>query len=438
MPPPLVQLDDVALTFGGAPLLDGVDLNVGPGERVCVVGRNGSGKSTLLKIAAGLVEPDRGTCFIQPGATIRYLPQEPDFAGFESVIDYVEAGLGPADDRHAARYLLEQLGLRVGEDPTALSGGEARRAAIAWVLAPAPDILLLDEPTNHLDLPAIEWLEAELAARECALVVISHDRRFLANLSRVTIWLDRGKARRLQRGFAHFEVWRDDILAEEERERTKLDRKIEAEEHWMRFGVTARRKRNMRRVAQLEALRQRRREASRPAGQAVMNAAAERLGALAIEAKGLTKSYGSATVVRDFSIRIERGDRIGIVGPNGSGKTTLAGLLTGAIALDAGTVRHGASLSVVTLDQRRESLDPNWTVSEELTGGRGDSVMIGGQVRHVVGYMRDFLFDPKEMSDVIAHIPKIATISPSSGHRRNPVGNKRLPGKGDQSCARGS
>jgi ABC transport system ATP-binding/permease protein len=202
--------------------------------------------------------------------------------------------------------------------------------------------------------------------------------------------------RRLQRGFAHFEAWRDDILAEEERERTKLDRWIEAEEHWMRYGVTARRKRNMRRVARLGALRQRRREASRPAGQAVMNAAAERLGALAIESKGLTKSYGSATVVSDFSIRIERGDRIGIVGPNGSGKTTLADLLTGALAPDAGTVRHGANLSVVTLDQRRDSLNPDRTVSEELTGGRGDTVMIGGQVRHLVGYMRDFLFDPKQ------------------------------------------
>ena len=239
MPPPLLQLAEIALTFGGAPLLDGVDLNVGPGERVCVVGRNGSGKSTLLKIAAGLVEPDRGTRFIQPGATIRYLSQEPDLAGFDSVIDYVEAGLGPADDRHAAHYLLEQLGLRGDRDPAALSGGEARRAALARVLAPTPDILLLDEPTNHLDLPAIEWFEAELAAREAALVIISHDRQFLANLSRVTIWLDRGKARHLQRGFADFEAWRDDLLAEEERERTKLDRKIETEEHWMRYSVTA-------------------------------------------------------------------------------------------------------------------------------------------------------------------------------------------------------
>jgi ABC transport system ATP-binding/permease protein len=396
MAAPLLQLGDIALTFGGAPLLDGVDLNVAPGERVCLVGRNGSGKSTLLRIAAGLVEPDRGRRFLQPGATIRYLPQEPDLTAYATVENYVEAGLGPGDDRHAAHYLLEQLGLSGDEACAALSGGEARRAALARVLAPMPDILLLDEPTNHLDLPAIEWLEAELAGRQSALVIISHDRRFLANLSRATLWLDRGKARRIGRGFGEFEAWRDDILAEEERDRTKLDRKIEAEEHWMRYGVTARRKRNMRRVAQLHALRQSRREARRATGTAVMAAAAaERSGALVIEAKNLAKNY-TAPVVMDFSIRIERGDRIGIVGPNGSGKTTLVKLLTGTLAPDAGTVKLGANLNVVTLDQGRESLNPDWTVSEALTGGRGDTVMVGSKARHVVGYLRDFLFGPEQ------------------------------------------
>jgi ATP-binding cassette subfamily F protein uup len=405
MAPPLLQLGGIALTFGGAPLLQGVDLVVAPGERTCLVGRNGSGKSTLLKIAAGLVDPDRGTHFVQPGVTIRYLPQEPDLAGFAAVADYLEAGLGPNDDRHAARYLMEQLALNGGEDPAALSGGEARRAALARVLAPDPDILLLDEPTNHLDLPAIEWLEAELAARQAALVIISHDRRFLGNLSRATVWLDRGKARRIERGFSVFEAWRDDILAEEERDRTKLDRKIEAEEHWMRYGVTARRKRNMRRVAQLAALRQSRRDARRATGTAAISAAAaERSGALVIEAKGLFKSFtvdavanrNAAPVVADFSIRIERGDRIGIVGPNGSGKTTLVKLLTGALAPDSGTVRLGANLQAVTLDQGRESLDPDWTVSEALTGGRGDTVVVGREAKHVVGYMRDFLFAPEQ------------------------------------------
>src|ERR1700754_3113553 len=201
MAPPLIQLKDIKLTFGGTPLLSCVELAVSPAERVCLIGRNGSGKSTLLKIAAGLIEPDSGSRFVQPGSTIRYLPQEPDFAGHATTLAYVEAGLGPGDDRYAARYLLEQLGLRGDEDPAKLSGGEARRAALARVLAPSPDILLLDEPTNHLDLTTIEWLEQELAARDSALVIISHDRRFLSNLSRSTVWLDRGMTRRIERGF---------------------------------------------------------------------------------------------------------------------------------------------------------------------------------------------------------------------------------------------
>src|SRR6186713_1673412 len=201
MAPPLIQLKDIALTFGGTPLLRGIELSVAPAERVCLVGRNGSGKSTLLKIAAGLVEPDGGSRFVQPGATIRYLPQEPDFGDHKTTLAYVEAGLGASDDAHQARYLIEQLGLSGDEDPAHLSGGEARRAALARVLAPAPDILLLDEPTNHLDLTTIEWLERELLARRAALVTISHDRRFLANLSQSTIWLDRGKTRRIERGF---------------------------------------------------------------------------------------------------------------------------------------------------------------------------------------------------------------------------------------------
>jgi ABC transport system ATP-binding/permease protein len=397
MAAPLLQLSAIALTFGGTPLLEGADLIVSAGERLCLVGRNGSGKSTLLKIAAGLIEPDSGTTFRNPDATIRYLPQEPDFSGFATVSDYVEAGLGPNDDRNATRYLMEQLGLRGEDNPAELSGGEARRAALVRALAPSPEILLLDEPTNHLDLPAIEWLEGELAARKSALVIISHDRRFLANLSRATVWLDRGKVRRIDRGFAAFEAWRDDVLAEEERERHKLDRKIEAEEHWMRYGVTARRKRNMRRVAGLKALRQNRRDARRAAGTVAMSAAeAERSGALVIEASGISKSYGSSPVVADFSTRILRRDRIGIVGPNGSGKTTLVNLLTGALAPDSGSVRLGANLQMATLDQRRESLDPGWTVSEALTGGRGDTVMIGGRAKHVVSYMRDFLFSPEQ------------------------------------------
>ncbi|MBX9873231.1 MAG: ATP-binding cassette domain-containing protein, partial [Beijerinckiaceae bacterium] len=330
MAPPLLHLRNISLTFGGAPLLDDVELAVSPGERACLVGRNGSGKSTLLRIAAGLVEPDRGSRFVQPGATVRYLPQEPDLSGHASTLSYVQAGLAPGDDLHQARYLLERLGLSGDEDPARLSGGEARRAALARVLAPAPDILLLDEPTNHLDLASIEWLERELAQRRSALVLISHDRRFLHTLSRATVWLDRGSARRIELGFGAFEAWRDARLAEEEEEQRKLDRKIEAEQHWLRYGVTARRKRNVRRLAALQKLRQDRRDYRGTAGNATIAAAqADKSGALVIEAEGIGKAFGARRIVENFSIRIMRGDRIGIVGPNGSGKTTLIGLLTG-------------------------------------------------------------------------------------------------------------
>jgi ABC transport system ATP-binding/permease protein len=393
MAPPLIQLKDIALTFGGTPLFGGVELAVAPSDRLCLIGRNGSGKSTLLKIAAGLVEPDRGTRFVQPGATIRYLPQEPDFAGHTTTLAYVEAGLGPGDDRHAARYLLQQLGLHGDEDPAQLSGGEARRAALARVLAPSPDILLLDEPTNHLDLPTIEWLEQELDSRRSALVLISHDRRFLANLSRATAWLDRGAIRQIDRGFAAFESWRDEVLAEEEREQHKLDRKIVEEEHWLRYGVSGRRKRNVKRLGNLQAMRAARKNYRGTIGNANLAAAeAEKSGRLVIEAKGIGKSYGGRKIVDNFSTRVLRGDRVGVIGPNGAGKTTLVNLLTGADAPDSGSVRLGANIAMATLDQHRESLDPKATLAEALTGGRGDQIMVGGRPRHVIGYMKDFLF----------------------------------------------
>jgi ATP-binding cassette subfamily F protein uup len=398
MAPPLLQLKDIVLTFGGTPLLAGAELSVGAGERVSLIGRNGSGKSTLLRIAAGVTEPDGGAVFVQPGAVVRYLPQEPDFSGFATSLAYVEAGLRlsddhHADDPHAARQKLEQLGLTGEEDPTHLSGGEARRAGLARVLAADPDILLLDEPTNHLDLTTIEWLERDLGARRTALVIVSHDRRFLSNLSRSMVWLDRGRTRRIERGFAHFEEWRDAVLADEEREQHKLGRKIVAEEHWLRFGVTGRRKRNMRRVGLLQALRERRRTyRAGPGNAAIVAGAAAPSGAQVIEAAGISKSYAGRPIVRDFSIRIQRGDRIGIVGPNGSGKTTLINLLTGQMQPDSGTVRLGSALAVATLNQHRDSLDPNVTVADALTGRAGDTVMVNGQAKHVMSYMKDFLF----------------------------------------------
>jgi ATP-binding cassette subfamily F protein uup len=397
MAPPLLLLQDIALTFGGTPLIESAELSVSPGERACLVGRNGSGKSTLLKIAAGLVEADRGKRFVQPGATVRYLAQEPDLGASPSTLAYVEAGLGPGDDPYRARYLLEQLGLTGEEEPARLSGGEARRAALAHVLAPAPDILLLDEPTNHLDLPAIEWLESELKSLRSAMVLISHDRRFLESLSQATTWLDRGMTRRMERGFAHFETWRDEVLEQEEAEHHKLGRKLASEADWLRYGVTARRKRNVRRLGNLHAMRAQYRDRTRAVGTVSINLAeAEQSGTLVVEAEGISKTYDGRPIVTDLSLRILRGDRLGIIGPNGAGKTTLINLLTGVLPPDDGRVRLGANLQMVTLDQRRMSLDPSATVAETLTGGRGDTVLIGGQAKHVIGYMKDFLFSPEQ------------------------------------------
>jgi ATP-binding cassette subfamily F protein uup len=397
MAAPLLLLQNIGLHLGRSTLLDGAELSVGAGERLCLVGRNGSGKSTLLKIGAGLVEPDSGSRFLQPGATIRYLPQEPVLSGFETVRAYVEADLAPGDDPNRAYYFLGKLGLTGDEATGTLSGGEARRAALARVLAPAPDILLLDEPTNHLDLPAIEWLENELRAMRSALVLISHDRRFMENLGRATVWLDRGATRRLERGFAEYEVWRDEVLEQEERERHKLDRKIAMELDWVRYGVTARRKRNQRRMAELRALRRERREQRQAAGNVKLAAAeASQSGTAVIEAKNISKSYGAAPVVRDFSIRILRGDRVGIVGANGAGKTTLLNLLTARLEPDSGEVKLGANLALASLDQSRALLDPGMTLSGVLTGGVGDIVHVGGQGRHVMSYMKDFLFQPEQ------------------------------------------
>ena len=397
MAAPILLLQDIHLHFGRTTVLDGAELSVAQGERLCLVGRNGSGKSTLLKIAAGLMEADGGTRFAQPGATIRYLPQEPTLAGFANTLAYVEAGLAPGDDPNRAYYLLGKLGLDGTEATDRLSGGEARRAALARVLAPSPDILLLDEPTNHLDLPAIQWLEEELQSLSSALVLISHDRRFLENLSRATLWLDRGFTRRLDRGFAGYEAWRDEVLAQEERDAHKLDRKIAMELDWVRYGVTARRKRNQRRMAELGDLRRTRREQRQAAGSVKFSVAdTDYAGTRVSEAKAISKSYDGVPVVRDFSIRILRGDRLGIVGPNGSGKTTLLNLLTGRLKPDSGEVKLGTNLQMATLDQNRALLDPETTLSAVLTGGVGDTVEVGGRSRHVMSYMKDFLFLPEQ------------------------------------------
>ncbi|EGP58223.1 ABC transporter, nucleotide binding/ATPase protein [Agrobacterium tumefaciens F2] len=400
-----MKLDDIKLTFGVTPLLDGANLQVEPGDRICLVGRNGSGKSTLMKIAAGLVEAQSGEVFRHPSATIRYLEQAPDFAGYDTVQAYAEAGLGPGDDAYRVTYLLEHLGLTGQEHPESLSGGEARRAALARVMAPEPDILMLDEPTNHLDLPTIEWLEGELQQTRSALVLISHDRRFLEKVSTSTVWLDRGQSRRLNRGFAHFEEWRDKVLEEEELEQHKLGKAIEREEHWMRYGVTARRKRNMRRVGELQAMRAEYRGHKGPQGAVQATAADVReSGKLVIEAEAITKSYGERVIIAPFSLRVHRGDCIGLVGPNGAGKTTLLKMLTGQLEPDSGTVKLGTNLEIATLDQKREDLNPNDTLAHYLTDGRGDNLLVNGELKHVTGYMKDFLFQPEQARTPIRNL----------------------------------
>ena len=393
----LLSLKNIRLNFGGRPLLDGAELALADDERLCLVGRNGSGKSTLLKIVAGLVEPDEGEEFLQPGTTVHYLPQEPDFGNFESVLAYVEAGLGPMGDHWRAQHYLRELGLTGDEQPSQLSGGEMRRSALARALASDPDILLLDEPTNHLDLPAIEWLEAELKALRGALILISHDRRFMEALSNRTVWIDRGQTRRMDRGFVHFEEWRDQVLEAEEREQALLAQSIAREEHWMRYGVTARRKRNMRRVALLGSLRTQQKEHVGKQGAVKLSVSDANLsGKLVAEVTRLSKSFGTRTIVSNLDLLILRGNRLALVGPNGAGKTTLIKLITGQLDPDSGKVKLGTNLDIVTLDQNRGSLKPDDLLADVITGGRGSSVTINGEVKHVMTYMKDFLFRPEQ------------------------------------------
>lgn len=401
----VLALDNISLTHGGTPLFEGVQLQVNEGDRVALVGRNGSGKSTLLKIAAGLVEPDSGSRFVHPGSTVRYLPQEPDLSAYASVGEFVEEGLTEGDDPFRATYLMEHLGLAPDMPTSRLSGGEARRAALARVLAPKPDLLLLDEPTNHLDLPAIEWLETELKGHRGALVLISHDRRFLSTLTRRTVWLDRARIQAANLGFAQFEEWRDKLLEEEEAAQHKLDRQIAREEHWVRYGVTARRKRNVRRMSELAALRQQKRDHRGPTGQVNLAVSEGRAsGAIVIDAKNIGFAFDERPIVENLSLRVLRKDRLALVGPNGAGKTTLINLLTGAIAPHSGEVKLGTNLQMAMLDQKRDQLDPQTSLKDALTHGAGDWVEINGQRRHFAAYMKDFLFVPEQAGTPIGKL----------------------------------
>ena len=395
--PPLLTLQNIQLTFGSTPLFEGADLAVMPRDRICLVGRNGSGKSTLLKMADGQIEADGGDYFLKPGTTTRYLPQEPDLTGFASIRDYIEAGLEGSDDGYRIPYLLDALGLSGDEEPTHLSGGEIRRAALARTLAPEPDILMLDEPTNHLDLPAIEWLEGEVASMNSALLLISHDRRFLEKLSRKTVWVDRGVTHTMDKSFAHFEDWRDEFLEQEQLEHHKLKRQIHREQHWVVHGVSGRRKRNVRRLKELGDLRTKYKGHRHAQGNATMSSLdAESSGKKVALLKNVSKSFGERVIINDLSLKLMRGERLGIVGPNGAGKTTLLKMIIGALDPDSGTIDLGVGLEPLIIDQKRESLNPDWTLSDAMTDGGGDLVTVGDKSVHVMRYMKDFLFLPEQ------------------------------------------
>src|SRR3954468_5893171 len=396
--PPLLTLAAIRFHLGDQTVLDGVDLSIAPGERLSLVGRNGAGKSTLLRILAGEPIFDGGTRFAQPAATTPPLPQEPDFSGHASVAHYVASALtdslGPSDYRVEA--ILTEMKLDGARQPAGLSGGEARRAALARALVAEPDVMLLDEPTNHLDLPTIEWLEARLSNWKGAYVLVSHDRRFLSTLTRAVLWLDRGIVRRLDRGYDAFEEWSTAIMEREATERHKLDRLIERETEWAGKSIRARRTRNEGRLRALGELRKQRRQQIGPTGRATIEVGeAQQSGALAITARHIAKRFGDKAIVRDFSTRIFRRDRIGLIGPNGAGKTTLLRMLIGETEPDSGTVKLGANLLPVVIDQRRTGLDPDKT-PWEILADRNDHVLVRGTPRHVMTYLREYLFKDEQ------------------------------------------
>ena len=397
---PLLQLNDISLTFGGDPVFAGLDLVVPTGDRVALVGRNGSGKSTLMKVMAGLVEADSGSRVVPPGASVGYMEQDPTMEGYATLGDYAASGL---DEGEAYKVEMVAEGLKF--DPSGAvstaSGGERRRAALAKLMAEAPELMLLDEPTNHLDIEAIAWLEAELKQTRRAFVLISHDRAFLRELTRATLWVDRGKVRRNEQGFEHFEAWRDKLWEEEDQQRHKMDRKIKSEARWAVEGISARRKRNQGRVRALQDLRAERSSMIKRTGSAAMALeAGPKSGRKVIEAESLSKSFGDKPIVNNFSLRVLRGDRVAFVGPNGVGKTTLLKMLMKQDQPDAGDVQHGTNLVPAVFDQTRSQLDPNMTLWESLAGdpdmrvsGKADQILVRGQPKHVVGYLKEFLFD---------------------------------------------
>ena len=403
-PPPLLQLTSVSLTFGGDPVFDDLSLTVHQGDRVALVGRNGSGKSTLMKVMAGLVEPDRGERVVPAGISVGYMEQEPDLAGFATLGEFAASELA-ASEMYRVERASEGLKFDPDRPVETASGGERRRAALAKLMAEAPDLMLLDEPTNHLDIEAISWLEDELKTTRKGFVLISHDRRFLSELTRATLWIDRGQVARQERGFAAFEAWRDKAWEEEDQQRHKLDRKIKAEARWAVEGISARRKRNQGRLRALQDMRKERASQIRRQGAAAMEmTSGPKSGKKVIEAQGITHAFDDKQIVRNFDLTVQRGDRVAFVGPNGVGKTTLIKILTGEISPDAGSVKLGTNLVPAIFDQSRAQLDPEASLWDSLTNdrdmrvsGQSDQVMVRGQPKHVVGYLKDFLFDERQV-----------------------------------------
>ncbi|WP_435258889.1 ABC-F family ATP-binding cassette domain-containing protein [Thioclava sp. FR2] len=400
---PLLQLSNISLTFGGNPVFDGLSMVVQQGDRVALVGRNGSGKSTLMKVMAGLVEADHGARVVPPGTSVGYMEQDPDLSGFATLGDFAASGL-PEGEAYRVAVVAEGLKFDPSTPVSTASGGERRRAALAKLLAEAPDLMLLDEPTNHLDIQAIEWLERELSETRAAFVLISHDRAFLRALTKATLWIDRGEVRRREAGFEGFEEWREQVWAEEDEARHKLDRKIKAEAKWAVEGISARRKRNMGRVRALHALRAERASQIRRQGTAALELESNTVsGKKVIEATAISKSFGEKSILKNFSLRVLRGDRIAFVGPNGVGKTTLLKMLLGDVQPDEGSVVTGTNLEIAVFDQTRAQLDPEASLWENLTGdplmrvsGASDQVMVRGTPKHVVAYLKDFLFDERQ------------------------------------------
>ena len=396
---PLIHLSEIALTYGGNPVFEDMGMVVHTGDRVSLVGRNGSGKSTLMKVMAGLVEADAGQRVVSPGASVGYMEQDPDLSLFQTLGDYALSGLLDGET-HMVEIAAAGLKFNPDRPVKTASGGERRRAALAKLMAENPELMLLDEPTNHLDIEAIAWLETTLRQSRNSFVVISHDRAFLNALTRATLWIDRGVVRRQERGFSEFETWRDKTWAEEDDQSHKLKRKIKAESRWAVEGISARRKRNQGRVRALNDLRaERASQIKRQTTAAMVFASGQKSGAKVIEAKNLNLSFDGLFMLKDFSLQIQRKDRVAFVGPNGVGKTTLIRTLLGEQPVDSGTLKLGTNLKIAVFDQARAQLDPTKTLWESLTNdpkmgvtGRSDQIMVRGTPKHVVGYLKEFLF----------------------------------------------